>query len=76
MANATATARVWIRAIAAVSSVLMENQASTMAGVMALAFGPVSRMDAPNSRTLATNRSSQAAITPGRSSGSVTERSR
>ena len=47
-----------------------------MAGVMTLAFGPISRMDAPSSRTLAMKSSSQAAIRPGRSSGMVTVRIR
>ena len=60
------TARVWSSAIAAVSSVLVENHDSTMVGVMTLALGPISRIDAPSSRTLAMKRSSQAAIRPGR----------
>src|SRR5256885_11455355 len=74
--RATATASVCSSAIAAVSSVLVENHDSTMAGVMTLAFGPMSKMDAPSSRTLAMNSSSQAATSPGRSSGSVTVRMR
>ena len=52
--------------MAAVSSELVENQASTIAGVITLLFGPISRIDAPSSRTLATKISSQAASSPGR----------
>jgi hypothetical protein len=62
--------------MAEVSSVLVENQDSTMAGVMTLAPGPINRMDAPSSRTLAMKRSSHAATSPGRSSGMVTVRRR
>src|SRR5207247_7565937 len=75
-ASAATTARVCNSAIAAVSSVLVENHDSTMAGVMTLAFGPISNMDAPSSRTLAMKRRSHAAISPGLSSGMVTVRSR
>ena len=67
---------VWMRAIAAVSSELDENQASTIAGVMTLLSDPISRIEAPSSRTLATKISSQAARRPGRSSGTVIVRSR
>ena len=63
-------------AIAAVSSVLVENQDSTMAGAMTLALGPVRRIDAPSSRTLAMKRRSQAATRPGLRRGMVTVRSR
>ena len=62
--------------MAAVSSELVENQDSTMAGVMTLAFGPISRIDAPSSRTLAMKSRSHAAIRPGLRSGMVTVRSR
>ena len=62
--------------MAAVSSELVENHDSTMAGVMTLALGPISKMEAPSSRTLAMNRSSHAAISPGLRSGIVTVRSR
>jgi hypothetical protein len=62
--------------MAAVSSELVENQDSTMAGVMTLALGPISKIDAPSSRTLAMNSSSQAATRPGLSSGIVTVRRR
>ena len=55
---------------------LVENQDSTMAGVMTLALGPISKIDAPSSRTLAMKSSSHAAIRPGFSSGMVTVRSR
>src|SRR5262249_61857082 len=75
-ASAASTARVCKSAIAAVTSVLDENQASTMAGVITLAFGPINRIDAPSSRTLAMNRRSHAATSPGLSSGRVTVRSR
>ena len=71
-----ATASVCSSAIAAVSSVLVENHDSTMAGVMTLEWGPINKMDAPSSRTLAMNSSSQAAMRPGRSRGIVTVRSR
>jgi len=74
--SAATTARVCNSAIAAVSSVLAENHDSTMAGVMTLALGPISKMEAPSSRTLAMNRSSHAAISPGLRSGIVTVRSR
>ena len=43
---------------------------------MTLAFGPISKIEAPSSRTLAMKRSSQAAIRPGRSSGMVMVRMR
>ena len=62
--------------MAAVSSELVENQDSTMAGVMTLALGPISRMDAPSSRTLAMNSRSHAAIRPGLRRGMVTVRRR
>src|SRR5262249_55597138 len=75
-ASAAATASVCTNAIAAVSSVLVENHDSTIAGVITLAFGPINRIDAPNSRTLAMNRRSQAATSPGLSSGMVTVRIR
>ena len=65
-----------LRAIAAVSSVLVENHDSTMAGVMTLAFGPMSKIEAPSSRTLAMKSRSQAAMSPGRRSGIVTVRIR
>ena len=67
---------VWIKAIAAVSSELDENQASTIAGVMTFESGPISRMDAPSSRTLATKMSSQAARRPGLNKGAVIVRKR
>src|SRR5262249_62137555 len=59
--RARATASVCRRAMAAVCSVLVENHDSTMAGVITLALGPMSRMDAPSSRKLATQRKSTAA---------------
>src|SRR5262249_14526811 len=74
--RARATASVCSRAMAAVSSVLVENHDSTMAGVMTLARGPIRRIDAPSSRTLAMNSRSHAATSPGRSSGMVTVRIR
>ena len=73
---AAATTSVWISAMAAVSSALLANHDSTIAGVITLAFGPISRIEAPSSRTLATNSSSQAATRPGRSSGMVMVRMR
>src|SRR6266536_5301956 len=73
-ARAKATANVWRSAMAAVSSVLVENHDSTMAGVITLAFGPMSRIEAPSSRTLAMKSRSQAATRPGLSSGMVTVR--
>ena len=62
--------------MAAVSSVLVENHDSTMAGVITFAFGPMRRIEAPSSRTLAMKRSRAAAMRPGRSSGMVTVRRR
>ena len=62
--------------MAAVSSELVENHASTIAGVITLLSGPISRIEAPSSRTLATKMSSQAASRPGRSSGAVMVRRR
>ena len=62
--------------MAAVSSELVENHDSTMAGVMTLDFGPISKIDAPNSRTLAMKSRSHAATRPGLSSGMVTVRRR
>ena len=67
---------VWMSAMAAVNSELDENQASTMAGVMTLLSGPISRIDAPSSRTLATKINSQAASRPGLSNGAVIVRIR
>ncbi len=58
---ATPTKAVWISAIAAVSSLEEEKNASTMAGVSTFESGPISRIEAPSSRTLATKMSSQAA---------------
>src|SRR5207247_9580821 len=72
MTSAMATASVWRTAMAAVSSELVENHASTMAGVMTFAFGPIKRMDAPSSRTLAMKSRSHAATRPGLSSGKLT----
>ena len=74
--SATTTASVWISAIAAVSSELVENHDSTIDGVITLAFGPIRRIEAPSSRTLAMNSSSHAATRPGLSSGIVTVRMR
>src|SRR5262249_36053027 len=76
IAIAMPTTNVWINAIAAVSSELVANQASTIAGVSTLEFGPINRMDAPSSRTLAMKRSSHAAMRPGRNSGMVIRRMR
>src|SRR5262249_21721546 len=67
---------VWIKAIAAVNSELLENQDSTMAGVSTFEVGPISRMEAPSSRTLATKISSHAAKRPGRRSGATIVRRR
>ena len=47
--SAMATASVCSSAIAAVSSVLVENHDSDDGGVMTLEWGPISRMDAPSS---------------------------
>src|SRR5262249_12446237 len=60
---------VWINAMAAVNSELLENQDSTIAGVSTFEVGPISRMEAPSSRTLATKINSHAARRPGRRSG-------
>jgi len=59
-----------------VSSVELANQLSTIDGVITLECGPIRRIEAPSSRMLATNSSSQAAIRPGQSSGTVTVRMR
>src|SRR5262249_32616334 len=76
IAGGAPPARVGKSAMAAVSSVLVENHDSTIAGVMTFAFGPISKIDAPSSRTLAMKSRSHAAISPGLSSGIVTVRSR
>ena len=47
-----------------------------MEGVKTLECGPISRIEAPSSRTLAMNSSNQAATRPGLSSGTVTVRTR
>ena len=47
-----------------------------MDGVITFECGPINRMDAPSSRTLAMNSSSQAATRPGTSSGILTVRIR
>ena len=62
---ASATTNVWIRARVAVSSELVPNQDLTMEGVKTLECGPISRIEAPSSRTLAMNSSNQAATRPG-----------
>jgi len=69
------TAALWISAKAADNSVEELIQALTIEGAMTCAFGPTKRIEAPSSRTLAINSSSQAARIPGRSKGKVTVRS-
>src|SRR6478609_670924 len=73
---AIATTSVWISAKVAVSSELVPNHDSTIDGVMTFECGPISRMEAPSSLTLAINSSSHAATRPGTSSGTVTVRTR
>src|SRR5689334_6765096 len=74
MMRATTTLAVWISAIAAVSSVPLEAKADTIDGAITLALGPIRNTETPSSRTQAMKISSQAAITPGFRSGSVTVR--
>src|SRR3954470_6286405 len=75
MASATATVRVWMSARAAVSSLLELFQALAIEGAITLALGPMRKIEAPSSLTLAMNMRSHAARIPGRSSGRVTVRS-
>ena len=56
---ANPTTNVWISAIAAVSSELLANQDSTIACVSNFECGPISWIEAPSSRTLATNSSNK-----------------
>src|SRR5262249_38266919 len=72
--SATITVKVWIKAIAAVSSVPLVAKALTIDGAITLALGPIRKTEAPSSRRRAMKISSQAAITPGRSNGRVTVR--
>src|SRR5258708_4377300 len=74
IASATITVKVWISAIAAVSSVPLEAKAATIDGAITLALGPIRNTEAPSSRTQAMKISSQAASMPGLSSGRVTVR--
>src|SRR5204862_7919119 len=74
MASATNTADVCMIAKAVDSSVDELSQALAIDGAMTCALGPTRKIDTPSSRTLAMNRSSQAATMPGRSSGIVTVR--
>src|SRR5258706_13371224 len=76
IATAIATTAVWISAIAAVSSVELANQLSTIDGVMTFEGGPIRRIEAPSSRMLATNSGGHAASSPGHSSGLETVRMR
>ena len=57
-------------------SVELANQLSTIEGIITLECGPISRIEAPSSRTLAMNSSSHVAIRPGISNGTVTVRVR
>src|SRR5216683_3948046 len=74
IASATITVRVWISAIAAVSSVPDVAKALTIEGAITLALGPIRNTEAPSSRTQAMKISSHAARMPGLSSGRVTVR--
>src|SRR5206468_10421991 len=72
--SATITVKVWISAIAAVSSVPLVAKALTIEGAITLASGPIRNTEAPSSRTQAMKISSQAARIPGLSNGRVTVR--
>src|SRR3954463_10916853 len=74
MTNATMTVKVWISAIAAVSSVPLVAKALTIDGAITLALGPIRKAEAPSSRTQAMKISSHAARMPGFRSGKVTVR--
>ena len=74
IASATITVKVWISAIAAVSSVPLVAKALTIDGAITLALGPIRNTEAPSSRTQAMKISSHAASMPGLSSGRVTVR--
>src|SRR5580704_20682 len=74
IASAATTVKVWISAIAAVSSVPLEAKAATIDGAITLALGPIRNTEAPSSRTQAMKISSHAASMPGLSSGRVTVR--
>ena len=74
MATAMKTITVCSKAMAADSSELALSQELTMEGAMTLECGPIRNTDTPSSRTLAMKISSQAAIRPGFSKGSVTVR--
>ena len=66
--------KVWINAIAAVSSVPEVAKALTIDGAITLALGPIRNTEAPSSRTQAMKISNHAAMMPGFSSGKVTVR--
>ena len=72
--SATITVKVWISAIAAVSSVPEVAKALTIDGAITLALGPIRNTEAPSSRTQAMKISSHAARMPGFRSGRVTVR--
>ena len=65
MTSATITVKVWISAIAAVSSVPLVAKALTIDGAITLALGPIRKADTPSSRTQAMKISSHAATMPG-----------
>src|SRR5690349_17225776 len=71
ISRATMTVKVWIRAMAAVSSMPLLAKAPTIDGAITLAFGPIRNTETPSSRTQAMKINSQAAITPGLSRGRV-----
>src|SRR5262249_16132629 len=74
--TARATTSVWMKARVAVSSELVPNQDSTIEGAITFECGPINKIEAPSSRTLAMNSSNHAAIRPGLSRGIVTVRTR
>src|SRR4029450_38130 len=72
--SATITVKVWISAIAAVSSVPLVAKALTIDGAITLALGPIRNTEAPSSRTQAMKINGHAARMRGFSSGRVTVR--